>query len=72
MSVGSETQAGVMNVQVYDNSFDGSEQALRIKSDWVRRGKPHASRQTCFIRRPLPCQPLYAVCSVLPFLPFLP
>ncbi|OLL27733.1 endopolygalacturonase [Burkholderia sp. SRS-W-2-2016] len=38
VSVGSETNAGVTNVQVYDNSFDGSEQALRIKSDWARGG----------------------------------
>ncbi|MFM0715413.1 glycosyl hydrolase family 28 protein [Paraburkholderia strydomiana] len=38
VSVGSETNAGVTNIQVYDNSFDGSEQALRIKSDWARGG----------------------------------
>ncbi|KXU83959.1 endopolygalacturonase [Paraburkholderia monticola] len=38
VSVGSETNAGVTNVQVYDNSFDTSEQALRIKSDWARGG----------------------------------
>ncbi|CAE6866239.1 Polygalacturonase [Paraburkholderia nemoris] len=38
ISIGSETNAGVTNVQVYDNSFDGSEQALRIKSDWARGG----------------------------------
>ncbi|MFT4066145.1 glycoside hydrolase family 28 protein [Paraburkholderia sp.] len=38
ISVGSETNGGVTNIQVYDNSFDGSEQALRIKSDWARGG----------------------------------
>ncbi|MFL9911206.1 glycoside hydrolase family 28 protein [Paraburkholderia sp. RL17-337-BIB-A] len=38
ISIGSETNAGVTNIQVYDNSFDGSEQALRIKSDWARGG----------------------------------
>jgi polygalacturonase len=28
----------ITNIQVYDNSFDGSEQARRIKSDWARGG----------------------------------
>jgi polygalacturonase len=39
ISVGSETNAGVTNVWVYDNSFDESEEGLRIKSD-VARGGP--------------------------------
>jgi polygalacturonase len=39
ISIGSETNAGVTNVQVYDNSFDGSEEALRIKSDYARGGE---------------------------------
>jgi len=39
ISVGSETNAGVTNVQVYDNSFNGSEEALRIKSDYARGGE---------------------------------
>ena len=38
ISVGSETNGGVTNIQVYDNSFDGAESALRIKSDWARGG----------------------------------
>ncbi|MGF6598356.1 polygalacturonase [Paraburkholderia sp. GAS448] len=38
VSIGSETNAGVTNIQVYDNSFDGTEAALRIKSDWARGG----------------------------------
>ncbi|MBS2023956.1 MAG: endopolygalacturonase, partial [Deltaproteobacteria bacterium] len=39
ISVGSETNAGVKNVHVYDNSFNGSEEALRIKSDYARGGE---------------------------------
>ena len=39
ISIGSETNAGVRNVHVYDNSFDGSEEALRIKSDYARGGE---------------------------------
>ncbi|MDR3412541.1 MAG: glycosyl hydrolase family 28 protein [Formivibrio sp.] len=39
VSVGSETNAGIKNVQVYDNSFDGGEEGLRIKSDWARGGE---------------------------------
>jgi polygalacturonase len=39
ISVGSETNAGVKNVWVYDNTFDGSEEALRIKSDYARGGE---------------------------------
>ena len=39
ISVGSETNAGVRNVHVYDNSFNGSEEALRIKSDYARGGE---------------------------------
>jgi len=39
ISVGSETNAGVRNVHVYDNSFDGSEEGLRIKSDYARGGE---------------------------------
>ncbi|MCE4555954.1 glycoside hydrolase family 28 protein [Roseateles cellulosilyticus] len=39
ISVGSETNAGVANIHVYDNSFDGAEEALRIKSDYARGGE---------------------------------
>ena len=39
ISVGSETNAGVRNVHVYDNSFDDSEEGLRIKSDYARGGE---------------------------------
>jgi len=39
ISVGSETNAGVTNMTVYDNSFNGSEEALRIKSDYARGGE---------------------------------
>ena len=39
ISIGSETNAGVANVHVYDNSFNGSEEALRIKSDYARGGE---------------------------------
>jgi polygalacturonase len=39
ISIGSETNAGVTNVHVYDNSFNGSEEALRIKSDYARGGE---------------------------------
>ena len=39
ISVGSETNAGVTNVHVYDNSFDSSEEGLRIKSDYARGGE---------------------------------
>jgi hypothetical protein len=39
VSVGSETNAGVTNVKVYDNSFNGGEEGLRIKSDWARGGE---------------------------------
>ena len=39
VSVGSETNGGVANVHVYDNSFDGSEEGLRIKSDYGRGGE---------------------------------
>lgn len=39
ISVGSETNSGVANIQVYDNSFDGAEEALRIKSDYARGGE---------------------------------
>ena len=39
ISVGSETNAGVKNMYAYDNSFDGSEEALRIKSDYARGGE---------------------------------
>lgn len=39
ISIGSETNAGVTNVHVYDNSFRDSEEALRIKSDYARGGE---------------------------------
>ena len=39
ISIGSETNAGVKNVQVYDNAFDGGEEALRIKTDYARGGE---------------------------------
>jgi len=39
VSVGSETNAGVKNVKVYDNSFNGGEEGIRIKSDWARGGE---------------------------------
>jgi polygalacturonase len=39
ISVGSETNAGVTNVEVYDNSFLNSEEGLRIKSDYARGGE---------------------------------
>ena len=39
ISVGSETNSGVTNVHVYDNSFDNSEEGLRIKSDYARGGE---------------------------------
>ncbi len=39
ISVGSETNGGVTNVQVYDNSFWDSEEGLRIKSDYARGGE---------------------------------
>ncbi len=39
ISVGSETNAGVTNVQVYDNAFENSEEGLRIKSDYARGGE---------------------------------
>jgi polygalacturonase len=39
ISIGSETNAGVTNVRVYDNSFDNSEEGLRIKSDYGRGGE---------------------------------
>jgi polygalacturonase len=39
ISVGSETNAGVTNVHVYDNSFRDSEEGLRIKSDYARGGE---------------------------------
>ncbi|GGP24635.1 glycoside hydrolase family 28 protein [Silvimonas amylolytica] len=39
ISIGSETNSGVTNVQVYDNSFEGSEEGLRIKSDYARGGE---------------------------------
>jgi len=39
ISIGSETNAGVTNVHVYDNSFNGSEEAIRIKSDYARGGE---------------------------------
>ena len=39
ISIGSETNSGVRNVHVYDNSFKDSEEALRIKSDYARGGE---------------------------------
>lgn len=39
ISIGSETNAGVTNVHVYDNSFKDSEEALRIKTDYARGGE---------------------------------
>ena len=39
ISIGSETNSGVTNVHVYDNSFKDSEEALRIKSDYARGGE---------------------------------
>ncbi|WP_414439642.1 glycoside hydrolase family 28 protein [Burkholderia sp. 22PA0106] len=39
ISIGSETNAGVTNVQVYDNAFWDSEEGLRIKSDYARGGE---------------------------------
>jgi polygalacturonase len=39
ISIGSETNSGVTNVHVYDNSFDESEEGLRIKSDYARGGE---------------------------------
>ncbi len=39
ISIGSETNSGVTNVHAYDNSFNNSEEALRIKSDYARGGE---------------------------------
>jgi polygalacturonase len=39
ISIGSETNAGVRNVHVFDNSFTESEEGLRIKSDQARGGE---------------------------------
>ncbi len=39
ISIGSETNAGVTNIEVYDNSFWHSEEGLRIKSDYARGGE---------------------------------
>jgi polygalacturonase len=39
ISIGSETNAGVTNMEVYDNSFMHSEEGLRIKSDYARGGE---------------------------------
>jgi len=39
ISVGSETNAGVKNLDIYDNSFLDSEEGLRIKSDYARGGE---------------------------------
>jgi polygalacturonase len=39
ISIGSETNSGVTNMHVYDNSFNNSEEALRIKSDYARGGE---------------------------------
>ncbi|WP_426110292.1 glycoside hydrolase family 28 protein [Massilia sp. PWRC2] len=39
ISVGSETNGGVTNVEVYDNTFLHSEEGLRIKSDYARGGE---------------------------------
>jgi polygalacturonase len=39
ISIGSETNGGVANVHIYDNSFNGSEEAIRIKSDYARGGE---------------------------------
>jgi polygalacturonase len=39
ISIGSETNAGVTNMHAYDNSFDDSEEGLRIKSDYARGGE---------------------------------
>jgi polygalacturonase len=39
ISIGSETNSGVRNVHIYDNSFDESEEGLRIKSDYARGGE---------------------------------
>lgn len=39
ISVGSETNAGVKNLDIYDNSFSDSEEGLRIKSDYARGGE---------------------------------
>jgi polygalacturonase len=39
ISIGSETNAGVTNIEVYDNSFWDSEEGLRIKSDYARGGE---------------------------------
>lgn len=39
ISIGSETNSGVTNVEVYDNAFTESEEGLRIKSDYARGGE---------------------------------
>jgi len=39
ISVGSETNAGVKNLDIYDNAFLDSEEGLRIKSDYARGGE---------------------------------
>jgi polygalacturonase len=39
ISIGSETNSGVTNVHAYDDSFDQSEEGLRIKSDYARGGE---------------------------------
>jgi polygalacturonase len=39
ISVGSETNAGVKNLDIYDNAFFDSEEGLRIKSDYARGGE---------------------------------
>jgi polygalacturonase len=39
ISIGSETNSGVRNMYVYDNTFDGGEEGLRIKSDQARGGE---------------------------------
>ncbi len=39
ISIGSETNSGITNIEVYDNSFQHSEEGLRIKSDYARGGE---------------------------------
>jgi len=76
ISIGSETNSGVRNMHAYDNSFHGSEEALRIKSDYARGGEVSNIwyDRTC-IRQALNSllfTPYYSTRPLPPGLPLIP
>ena len=67
MSIGSETNGGVSQIEVADLTIDGADNGLRIKSDTSRGGLVHdvVYRNVCMrhVKNPILINPFYSTAS---------